>query len=144
MTDGIDMQAMNQRVIAKFRASRGIGEVGPVHFDSLVLLTTTGRRSGEQRTVPLGYTTDADGNLLLFASNMGASKDPDWYRNLEADPHVTVEITGATWSAEAVILFGAEREDAYRRWIDMAPHVADHQDTAGREIPLVRIARPAP
>jgi deazaflavin-dependent oxidoreductase (nitroreductase family) len=142
MTDGIDIQAMNQQVIEKFRASGGIGEVGPVHFDKMVLLTTTGRRTGQPRTVPLGYTADADGNLLLFASNMGAPKHPDWYRNLEADPHVTVEITGATWSGEAGILSGADREDAYRRWIKMAPHVAEHQDKAGREIPMVRIARP--
>jgi deazaflavin-dependent oxidoreductase (nitroreductase family) len=73
---------------------------------------------------------------------MGAPKHPDWYRNLEADPHVTVEITGATWSGEAGILSGADRDDAYRRWIEMAPHVAEHQDKAGREIPMVRIARP--
>ena len=74
---------------------------------------------------------------------MGAPRHPDWFRNLESDPHVRVEITGATFEVEAEILDGEAREEAYRRWVEMAPHVADHQEKAGREIPLVRIPPPA-
>jgi deazaflavin-dependent oxidoreductase (nitroreductase family) len=62
-----------------------------VHFDKLVLLTTTGRRSGRQHTVPLGLVAADDGRLLLFASNMEARTDPDWFANLAADPRVHVE-----------------------------------------------------
>jgi deazaflavin-dependent oxidoreductase (nitroreductase family) len=139
MTDGIDFQQFNQQVVSAFRSSGGVGELGPVHFDSLVLLTTTGRRSGQPRTVPLGSAADDDGNRLLFASNMGSPKHPDWYLNIAADPHVTIELTGVTYEAEAVVLAGGERDDAYRRWIELAPHVADHEKKAGREIPMIRI-----
>ncbi len=142
MTNGMDFHHFNQQVIEKFRETGGVGEMGPVHFESLVLLTTTGRRSGKTHTVPLGSARDDDGNYLLFGSNMGAPKDPDWLRNLAADPQVTVEVTGATWATQAEILEGAERDAAYGRWIAMAPHVADHQEKAGRQIPMVRI-RPA-
>jgi deazaflavin-dependent oxidoreductase (nitroreductase family) len=138
-----DIGAFNQQVIERFRAGGGRGELGPVHFESLVLLTTTGRRSGQPHTVPLGFTADTDGNLLLFASNMGAPEDPDWFRNLQRNPRVHVEVTGAAWDADAEVLDGAEREDAYRRWIEMAPHVAAHQEKAGRTIPMVRVRRPA-
>jgi deazaflavin-dependent oxidoreductase (nitroreductase family) len=129
-------------VSGQFRDTGGVGEMGPVHFDRLVLLTTTGRRSGARHTVPLGAARDASGNLLLFASNMAAPRDPDWLRNIAADPRVAVEITGATFEAQAEILSGAEREDAYRRWVEMAPHTADHERKAGRPIPMVRIRRP--
>jgi deazaflavin-dependent oxidoreductase (nitroreductase family) len=142
MTDGIDIQQFNSQLIERFRASDGVGEVGPVRFDHLVLLTTTGRRTGRKHTVPLGYTEDADGNLLLFASANAAPRDPEWYRNIEADPRVTVEITGKQWDTEAEILSGAPRDDAYRRWIEMAPHVADHEQKTGRKIPMVRVRLP--
>jgi deazaflavin-dependent oxidoreductase (nitroreductase family) len=143
MTEGMDVAAFNGKLIEAFRASAGVGELGPVNFQNLVLLTTTGRRSGEPRTVPLGAARDELDNLLLLASNMGAPRHPDWFRNLESDPHVTVEITGASFEADAEILAGEDREAAYQRWVAMAPHVADHQDKAGREIPLVRIPPPA-
>lgn len=142
MTDGLDMKAFNQQLIGRFRESAGVGTLGPVDFGHLVLLTTAGPRSGQPRTVPLGFARDEDGALLLFASNMGAPTDPDWYRNIEADPHVTVELTATAFEAAAEILHGGDRDAAYRRWIEMAPHVAEHEDKAGRQIPLVRVRRP--
>jgi deazaflavin-dependent oxidoreductase (nitroreductase family) len=138
-----DIQQFNQHVIERFRASGGRGELGPVRFENLVLLTTTGRRSGQPRTVPLGAARDDDGHYLLFASNMGAPRHPDWYLNLESDPRVRLEVPGAGWEAKAEILDGAEREAAYRRWLELAPNTAGHQEKAGRTIPMVRIRRPA-
>jgi deazaflavin-dependent oxidoreductase (nitroreductase family) len=138
MTNGMDMRAFNAQLIEQYRASGGHGEMGPVHFEKLVLLTTTGRRSGQLRTVPLGGVRDGE-SLLLFASNMGAPRHPDWYWNIAADPQVAVETAGRTFHARAEILAGAERDDAYAKWIADAPHVADHQDRAGRVIPMVRI-----
>jgi deazaflavin-dependent oxidoreductase (nitroreductase family) len=138
--DPTQMREMNGQIIEAFRESGGVGELGPVHFDRLVLLTTTGRRSGDPHTVPLGCARDVGDNLLLFASNMGAPSDPAWLRNIEADPHVTVEITGATFETDAEILAGDERDEAYRLWIEMAPHVADHEAKAGRTIPMVRVS----
>lgn len=142
MTEGVDMAEFNKQIVASFRESCGVGEMGPVQFEHLVLLTTTGRRSGEPRTVPLGSARDDQDNLLLLASNMGAPQHLAWYLNLTADPRVRVEITGASWDTEAVVLDGAAREAAYRRWIETAPHVAAHQEKAGREIPMVRIPSP--
>jgi deazaflavin-dependent oxidoreductase (nitroreductase family) len=139
---GMDPQEFNHELIDKFRASGGVGGLGPVQFDRLVILTTTGRRSGLPRTVPVGGARDDDGNLLLFASANASPRVPDWFRNIEANPRVTVEVTGASWDADAEILEGAERDDAYRRWIEMAPNVADHEAKAGRRIPMVRVRRP--
>ena len=139
----MDFTDFNRQVIDRFRASGGVGELGPVHFDKLLLLTTTGRRSGQPRTVPLGSARDDDENYLLFASNMGAPRHPDWYLNIAAAPRVRVEVTGAEWETDAEILTGADRDDAYARWLDIAPHVADHQDKAGRIIPMVRVPRPS-
>lgn len=135
----MDFRETNKQVVEQFRANDGVGSIGPVDFEHLVLITTTGRRSGTSHTTPLGYAHDDAGNLLLFASNMGAPRDPDWFRNIAADPHVHAEVTGRAWDAEALVLSGAERDDAYDRWIAMAPHVADHQEKAGRTIPMVRV-----
>lgn len=142
MTDGMDFQAFNQQLIAAFRECGGIGTLGPVDFEHLVLLTTEGRSSGKPGTVPLGYVRDDDGSLLLFASNMAAPISPQWYRNIEAMQDVTVEITGATWPTGAIMLFGPERDEAYRRWVEANPHVADHEQKSRRLIPMVRIPLP--
>jgi deazaflavin-dependent oxidoreductase (nitroreductase family) len=138
--DPHDFREINRKIIEQFRESEGQGALGPVHFERLVLLTTVGRRSGHPHTVPLGYVRDRTDNLVLFASNMGAPRDPQWYRNIAADPRVHVEITGAEWDAVATITSGAEREDAYRLWITAMPHVAGHQDQAGRQIPMVLVS----
>lgn len=138
-----DMKAFNRQLIEAFRAAGGKGELGPVHFENMVVLTTTGRRSGAQHAVPLGAARDDDGNLILFGSNMGAAKEPDWVANIRANPRVTAEITGRTIETDAEVLTGAARDDAYRRWIEMAPHTAGHQEQAGREIPMIRVPLPA-
>jgi deazaflavin-dependent oxidoreductase (nitroreductase family) len=136
-----DFHGFNQQLVEQFRTSGGVGKIGPVDFAHLVVLTTTGRRSKQRHTVPIGYATDDDGNLLLFASANAAPRDPDWYLNLEADPHVHVEITGDEWDATAEILHGAARDDAYHRWVTMAPNVSDHEEKSGRAIPMVRVPR---
>ncbi len=138
-----DLRAFSKQLIEQFRATGGVGQLGPVEFARLAVLTTRGRRTGRPHTVAVGYARDPDGHPLLFASSNAAPRDPDWYRNIEADPRVHIEITGAEWDAEAETLTGAERDDAYRRWIEMAPHVADHEERTGRRIPLVRVRKPS-
>jgi deazaflavin-dependent oxidoreductase (nitroreductase family) len=132
-----DFREINRQLIEQFRASGGHGELGPVHYERLVLLTTIGRSTGQPHTVPLGYVRDSADNLVLFASNMGAPRDPQWYRNVAADQRVHVEITGAEWDATARITSGAQRDAAYRLWITAMPHVAGHQHQAGRQIQMV-------
>ncbi len=78
----MDVREINRRVVEQFRAG---GPIEGMHRERLVLLTTTGRRSGEPRTTPLMFDRDGD-DVLVIASNVGAPRHPDWYLNLEADP----------------------------------------------------------
>ncbi|EOD64213.1 nitroreductase/quinone reductase family protein [Amycolatopsis vancoresmycina] len=135
----MDVQETNRRVIDQFRAG---GEVDGMHRERLVLLTTTGRTSGEPRTVPMMYHRDGD-RLLVVASNIGAPRHPDWYLNLDADPRVHVEVDGREFDAEALPLLGA---DYVRTWDELEkayPFLADHQAKARqakRVIPIVELS----
>jgi deazaflavin-dependent oxidoreductase (nitroreductase family) len=111
-----------------------------VHFDRIVLLTTTGRRTGQPRTTPLGVARDGE-TLIVYASNNGAPRDPDWFANLVANPSVQVELGGERFAATARVLTGAEREHAYQVWLAAFPTTAGHQDRAGRPIPIVALQR---
>jgi deazaflavin-dependent oxidoreductase (nitroreductase family) len=130
----MDIREINKQVIATFRA----GDDPPgMHRDRLLLLTTNGRRSGEPRTSPMAYFTDGD-TPVVFASNIGAARHPDWYLNLEADPHVTVETADATFAATATTARGADRDRLWAAAVERFPFLPDHQEKAGdREIPLV-------
>jgi deazaflavin-dependent oxidoreductase (nitroreductase family) len=91
-----DMKAQNRKVIEEYRANKGAGG------RPLLLLTTTGVRTGEPRTTPMMYVPDGD-RLLVIASNAGAPKHPDWYRNLVADPAVTVEVDAERFETTAEV-----------------------------------------
>ena len=137
--DTVDIQDTNRRVIEQFRAG---GEVEGMHRERLVLLTTTGRITGEPRTVPMMYHRDGV-RLLVVASNIGAPKHPDWYLNLIADSRVKVEVDGREFDAEALPLLGA---DYVRTWTELEKHypfLADHQAKAReakRVIPIVELS----
>src|SRR5262245_46656504 len=130
-----DMAAHNRRVIEEFRASGGAPDGRP-----LLLLTTTGARTGQPRTTPLMFMPDGD-RLLVFASNAGAARHPDWFHNLVADPQVTVEITGDTYPATAVVTTGAERGRLFARAVERYPFFADHQAGISRTIPIIALER---
>ena len=130
-----DMRAHNRQVIADFRA-RG----GPPEGRPLLLLTTTGARTGRPHTAPMMYVLDGD-RLLVIASNAGAPRHPDWYRNLVAHPEVTVEAAGQTYAATAVVLTGAERDRLFARIVEGYPFFADHQAGIVRRIPVVALVR---
>src|SRR6266550_7598249 len=103
-----DIKEHNRRLMAEFRANKGVGD------RHLLLLTTTGARTGEPRTTPMMYVPDGD-RLLVIASNAGAPRHPDWYRNLVANPTVTVEVDGETYPATATPLRGREYEETFDR-----------------------------
>jgi deazaflavin-dependent oxidoreductase (nitroreductase family) len=85
---------------------------------------------------------DRDGDrLVVMASNAGARKAPDWYHNVLADPHVTVEIGDEKYEAIAVDTKGEERERLWAMVTAHYPFFVDHQDKAGRDIPLVALER---
>jgi deazaflavin-dependent oxidoreductase (nitroreductase family) len=98
----------NRRLIAEFRASGG--KVGGAYEGApLLLLTTTGARSGRQHTTPLLYLEDA-GRLVVFGTRGGGPTNPDWYYNLLAHPDATVEVGPETFAVHATVADGEERD----------------------------------
>jgi deazaflavin-dependent oxidoreductase (nitroreductase family) len=130
-----DMRAHNRALIAEFRETGSAPGGRP-----LLLLTTTGRRSGQPRTTPMMFIPDGD-RLLVVASNAGARRHPDWYLNLVADPAVTVEVAGETYPAAAVPLPVGERDRVFAAISERFPFFTDHQAAIDRTIPVVGITR---
>jgi deazaflavin-dependent oxidoreductase (nitroreductase family) len=135
----MDIKEINRQVIEQFRAG---GEITGMHREGLLLLTTIGAKSGLRRTTPMMFDRDGD-RVLVMASNAGATKAPDWYHNLVADPNVTVEIGDETYEAVAVVAEGAEHARLWSMITDHFPFFLDHQAKAGREIPVVVLERTA-
>jgi deazaflavin-dependent oxidoreductase (nitroreductase family) len=134
-----DQKAYNLKLIEDFRASRGASN-DAFAGRPLLLLTTIGAKSGQPRTTPLMYVPDGE-RLLVIASNAGAPKHPDWYRNLLAHPTATVEVGTDTFEASAVVLEGAERQQQWDKIAAAYPFFTDHQAKISREIPLIALKR---
>ena len=135
MTMPTDILAYNRRFIADFRANGRRSEGGP-----MLLLTTTGARTGEQRTSPMMFAM-LSGKMIVIASNMGAPKHPDWYHNLAANPTVTVEVSGEEWPATATTVTGDDRTRLWAELLTGYPFFAEHQAKTDREIPLIEVVR---
>jgi deazaflavin-dependent oxidoreductase (nitroreductase family) len=134
-----DVDDFQRRIIEEFRASGG--KVGGMFQDAtLALLTTTGARTGEQRTVPLGYL-EVDGKSVVVASAMGAPKNPGWYHNIRKDPAVTVEFGADKYRAMAALPEGEEYERLWARVVEQAPGYGDYQTRTTRRIPIVVLHR---
>lgn len=133
----MDMQDVNRRVVEQYRAG---GEIEGMHRDRLLLLTTTGRTSGRRITTPMMFHPDG-ARLLVMASNAGARREPDWYRNLLADPRVEVEVADERYPALGVPAGGTERERLWAIITEKYPFFVDHQAKAGRIIPIVVLTR---
>ncbi len=133
-----DMADLNREVIESFRA----GETLPpgMHRSRLLLLTTTGARTGRERTTPMMMIPDGD-RLLVVASNAGNPRTPDWYANLVAHPHVVVEAGDERYDATATPLAGEDRDRAWARVLEVARFFARDQERAGRELPVVALER---
>lgn len=132
------MEEYNRRLIEEFRAGR-LEPGGPLEGRPMLLLTTTGAKTGRRHTTPLMYLLDG-GRLLVIASNAGAPRHPDWYRNLSADPGVTVEVGAETYEATAAELEGEERERVWGEIVASYPFFAEHEEKAApRRIPVVAL-----
>jgi deazaflavin-dependent oxidoreductase (nitroreductase family) len=133
-----DPNDWNAGIIEEFRANGGaVG--GQFEGAPLLLLTTTGRRSGERRTSPMMYLDDGSGRWLVFASKAGMPTHPAWFLNLEADPRVTVEIGDRTVEASAVVLEGDERDRWFAEQARRYPGFAEYQAKTDRVIPVVAL-----
>lgn len=133
----MDIQAINRKVIEQFRAG---GEIEGMHRERLLLLTTTGARTGRQHTTPMMFHPHED-RVLVMASNAGARKLPDWYTNLRANPTVKVEIGDESYTATATELTGEERERLWSEITTLYPFFTDHEKKAERQIPVVALTR---
>ncbi len=106
-----------------------------------LVLTTIGRKSGVERTTPVGWFPGKDGSWLIVASAAGAPGNPAWYHNLAAHPDkVQIELAGRKIPVIAEQLHGAEREEAWRQIIAAAPRFAQYQQKTDRELPVIRLA----
>ena len=103
--------AYNEGVISEFRAHHGTVSEPPF---PILLLTTTGARTGRRTTVPLGFAVDARGRVIVDGSKAGAPRHPAGFHNLRADPAVTVELGDQSYEARAVVTSGEERDRLYR------------------------------
>jgi deazaflavin-dependent oxidoreductase (nitroreductase family) len=134
-----DHKEYNHQLIEEFRATRSnVG--GPMPGRPLLLLTTTGAKSGQRRTTPLMYIPDGD-RFVVFASNIGAPTTPDWCRNLMAHPNVTIEVGTETFDGTARVTEGSERERLWSTAIQSYPFFTDHQAKTTREIPVIVLER---
>lgn len=127
----------NKTVIEEFRTHEG--KVNG--WGSLMLLTTIGAKTGQPRIAPLMLVTDGD-RLLAVASKGGHPKHPDWYLNLLAHPEVTVEVGNEKFTTTARILTGEEREQAFKRAVEVFPPYGQYQKKTTREIPVIALERP--
>jgi deazaflavin-dependent oxidoreductase (nitroreductase family) len=132
MSKARDWQEHNRKVIEEFRANGG--------KDGLILLTTTGARSGKPHTTPLNYTEDA-GRVVVIASKGGSPTHPDWYHNLVTHPEVTIERGGETFRARAMAAHGEERQRLFDAQAARWSFFAGYQQKVKREIPVVVFER---
>ena len=129
----------NRQVIEEFRANGG--KVGGMwEGRPLLLLTTSGAKSGRRHTTPTMYLADGD-RLLIFASKGGAPTNPDWYHNLLVHPEVTVEVGTEKYEATATPLTGEERDRLFARQAELYPQFGQYQARATRKIPVIALER---
>jgi deazaflavin-dependent oxidoreductase (nitroreductase family) len=131
--------AFNRNLIEEFHA-RG-GKVGGI-FEGLplLLLTTTGAKSGQPRIAPLVYGVDGD-RLLVAASKGGSPTNPDWYHNIVANAEVMVEVGTETFPARATVAVGSERHRLFNRLVEVIPKLDETQRSTSREIPVIVLER---
>jgi deazaflavin-dependent oxidoreductase (nitroreductase family) len=138
-TDKASLDAFNTAIIEEFRANDGVVG-GPFEGATLLLLTTTGAKSGQPRLSPLAYLT-IDGKMLIVGSKAGADTNPNWVHNLRANPRARVEVGTDAYDVVARELPADERDATYPKIIEIAPTFGDYQANTSRVIPLFELQR---
>ena len=133
-------KSFNERVIDDFRAHKGQITSGPFTGRSLLLLTTKGAKSRNERTSPLAYSRDGD-RLVVIASKGGAPTSPAWYHNLRTHSDVTVEVGPEKFSARAQVAGEPERRRLYDQHAAKMPAFAAYEKKTTRKIPVVVLRR---
>ncbi len=137
MTEINDLKAFNANIVEEFRANGGkVG--GPFEGGDLLLLTTTGAKSGQPRLSPLAYFT-VDGRLIIVGSYAGADVDPAWVHNLRKNSRAHVEVGTTDYDVIARELPTAERDELYPRLVEQSPVFGEYQQKTSRVIPLFEL-----
>ena len=131
------MSDFNTSLIEQIRAGGGHLSDGPFAGRQVLILTTTGAKSGQSRETPLVYSRDGD-NIVIIASMGGAPSHPAWYHNIVASPQVTIEVDGKKVQANAHIAEGDERRRLYDQHADLHDSFTEYEaKTGGRVIPVI-------
>lgn len=137
--DAEAMKAFNSSIVDEFRANDGkVG--GPFEGATLLLLTTTGAKSGQPRLAPLAYLT-VDDKMIIIGSKAGSDTNPDWVHNLRANPRAHIEVGTAAYDVIARELPSAERDDVYPKIVELAPAFGEYQAKTSRIIPLFELQK---
>jgi deazaflavin-dependent oxidoreductase (nitroreductase family) len=132
-----EINDFNQKIIDEFRANDG--KVGGMFEGApVLLLTSTGAKSGQRRTTPVVYQPDGE-RMVIFASKAGAPENPAWFHNLRANPTATVEVGTDTVEVEAVVTDGDERQRLFDKQKQLMPQFADYERKTTRQIPVVAL-----
>lgn len=133
---GSTFQDFNRALIKDLREHGGKATSGPFEGRDILILTTTGAKSGEVHENPLVYTRDGD-HYVIVASKSGAPTNPSWYHNVVAHPDVTVEVHGKKLNAHAHIPDGDEYERLYQQHASINPNFHEYREKTSRKIPVV-------
>ena len=137
--DAETMKAFNKSIVDEFRANDGKVS-GQFAEADLLLLTTTGAKSGQPRLAPLAYFT-IDGKLIIIGSKAGADTNPDWVHNLRANSAAHVEVSNESYEVVARELPTEERDALYPKVVALAPGFGEYQANTTRVIPLFELTR---
>ena len=139
VTAGLDLSLFGDEHVRQYEETDG--EVGYLWNDApCLVLTTTGRTSGIARKIPIIFGRDGD-DVVLIGSQGGAPTHPNWYLNLQVDPHGSVQVRGDRWEVVASTAEGAERERLWKLMTGIWPAYDTYQSRTDRVIPVVRLER---
>jgi deazaflavin-dependent oxidoreductase (nitroreductase family) len=130
----------NTNLIKDLRAHGGEASGGPFKGRDVLVLSTQGAKTGEERETPIVYSWD-DGKHVIVASKGGAPTNPHWYHNLRTHPIVTVEAKGEKFKARAKVIDGEEYERLYKQHADLNPGFWDYRKKTSRKIPVIVLER---
>ncbi|MBP1821098.1 nitroreductase family deazaflavin-dependent oxidoreductase [Mycobacterium sp. OAE908] len=137
--DAETMKAFNKNIVDEFRVNGGkVG--GPFEGATLLLLTTTGAKSGQPRLAPLAYLT-IDDKMIIVGSKAGADTNPDWVHNVRANPRAHVEVGTDAYDVTVRELPSEERDATYPKVVELAPGFGEYQAKTSRVIPLFELQR---
>ena len=133
-----DRDAFEEQVINDMREHDGVISSGRMAGTRLLVLTTTGAKTGQRRRALVFLSKDG-ADYVIAGTASGSTRDPAWLHNLEANPAPSVEVDGRQFEASATIAEETERDRLWQQHLEAQPQLAAHAEQAGRVIPMVRL-----